>query len=567
MSYFTNQPFVNNGDMVTSFTAASATETTALVNSQGYQDFSTLSTWMKEDPMKNMLKLDSYFGQQETSRLPLFQDVIKHDAVLEVNGWEGEFHYQLPVETDHRMVTVDDTSDQELCGLGGSTFEIILNKELSPLSTLSAEGMDGDILVVSDLAPVRNLGYGFAHLVVLAGAENDPDKVYNRALLKKDTEYFEISSSAVGEYTTDLSKVGMPTGTNYMTCKFKLGAGQGVETWFTAKANSVSLMPGYTTASTQDYISEIEKYWNNNQEVLVGMFKDKVGRHKFTVGSILEMLAIQKFARNFNTALMFQKGFSFSTSKGVIRYNEGLWRQMRRGFIHTYGRRGGFSLEDLKIVRDYVFKANTSLKIEDSITRIKCGTELYNNIDTLIQKEFNQQLQTIAPLLGSERVVSKNPVSGNLNELTLALIKGKTVNVPGIGWIEAIEDKTLNYMNVTDRKLRGMNPSGMDYTTYSGIIWDVTDQTYSNNGKLPEGVKNVGGNNSANIYMIRPMGESVYWGRQNGRYNQNSATDIIASAKTMTEEFFIFGFGAMWMKDPSKFVMVELEEGARKGYK
>jgi len=566
MSFFTNQPLTNNGDMVTSFTTASANETNALINSQGYQDFSTLSTWFKEDPMKNMLKLDSYFGQQDVSRLPLFQDVIKHDAILEVNGWEGEFHYQLPIETDHSMKTVDDTSDQELCGLGGSTFRIVLNKEMSPFQTISCQGMDGDVLVISDIAPVRNLGYGFEHLVVLAGAEQDPDKTYNRAYLKKDIQYFEMSSSAVGEYTEQLAKVGMPTGTNYMTCKFKLGAGQGVETWFTGKANSVSLMPGYTSASTQDYINEVEQYWNNNKEVLVGVYKDRAGKHKFTVGSILEMLAIQKFTRNFNTSLMFQPGFSFSTSKGVIRYNEGLWRQMRRGFVHTYGRRGGFSLEDLKLIRDYVFKGNVNMKIEDSIMRIKCGSELYNNIETLIQKEFNQQLQVIAPLLGSERVLTSNPVSGKLNELSLALIKAKTVNLPGIGWVEAIEDKTMNYMNVTDKNLRGFNPNGMDYTAYSGIIWDVTDQTYSNNAKMPDSVKVLGNNKSANIYMIKPMGESVYWGRQNGRYNQSSATDIIATAKTMTEEFFIFGFGAMWMRDPSKFLMVELEESARKGY-
>lgn len=565
MSFYTNQTFVNNGDMVTSFATKSATQATALVNSEGYQDFSTLSTWFKEDPLKNMLKLDSYFGQQEVTTTPLFQDVIKHDAVLEVNGWEGEFNYQLPIETDNNMKTVDDTSHQELCGLDGSTFSIILNRELSPYSTLSCQGMDGDILVVSDIAPVRNVGYGFEHFVNLAGAEQDPDKTYNRGLLKKDIQYFEMGSSALGEYTEKLSKVHMPAGTNYMTCKFQLGAGQGVESWITGKANSVSLMPGHTAVSTQEYLNEIESYWDREEEVLVGM-STKNGKHKFTVGSILEMLAIKKFTRNFNTSLMFQKGFSFSTSKGAIRYNEGLWRQMRRGFIHTYGRRGGFTLEDLKIVRDYVFKGNPSMKIQDSILRIKCGSELYNNIDTLIQREFNQQLQTISPLLGSGRVTPIHPVSGALDELKLAIIKAKMVNVPGIGWVEAIEDRTMDYMNVTDKSLRGMNPNGKDYTAYSGIIWDATDQTYSNNAKMPAGTKLVGANKTANIYMVKPMGESVYMGRQNGRYSSQSATDIIASSKMMTEEFFIFGFGAMWMRDPSKFIMVELEESQRRGY-
>jgi len=67
--------------------------------------------------------------------------------------------------------------------------------------------------------------------------------------------------------------------------------------------------------------------------------------------------------------------------------------------------------------------------------------------------------------------------------------------------------------------------------------------------------------------MVTPKGDKVYWGRENGRYSMNSATDILASAKTMHTSFFIYGFGDIWMKDPSKFVMMELEKPARKGYK
>jgi hypothetical protein len=47
----------------------------------------------------------------------------------------------------------------------------------------------------------------------------------------------------------------------------------------------------------------------------------------------------------------------------------------------------------------------------------------------------------------------------------------------------------------------------------------------------------------------------------------NSATDILASARTMHTSFFIYGFGAAWIKDQSKFVTLELEESARKGFK
>ena len=320
--------------------------------------------------------------------------------------------------------------------------------------------------------------------------------------------------------------------------------------------------------SIQDYIKEIENFYKSGQEVVFAQEKLPNGSHKYTVGTIMEMLAIQKFNRNMNTSMMFQKGFSISTSKGTIRYNEGLWRQMRRGFIHTYARRGGITLEDIKIVRDYVFKINPQKDFKDSILRFKAGTEAYNNIDTLIQREFNVQLQNIAPLMGSVMILPTNPVSGGLYDLRLDLVRAKMVNIPGIGWTEVIEDKTMNYINVTDKSLRGMNPNGMDYTTYSAIIWDVTDTMYSNvKQDLPAGTTLIGDNREANIYMVTPKGDKVYWGRENGRYSMNSATDILASAKTMHTSFFIYGFGDIWMKDPSKFVMMELEKPARKGYK
>jgi hypothetical protein len=565
MSFYTNQNLQRNGDAVVKITPLSASKAQAFINSQGHQDFSTLSSWYQDDPLRNHQKLQSFFGQQEMVSLPLFQDVIKHDAILEVNGWEGKFSYDLPIETDNHMRTTDDTSDQQYAGADGTPFKIVLNRELAPYSTLTCDGIDGDVLVVSDVAPVRNLGYGYEHYVTLDTAEADPDKTYPSYLLKKDIQYFEMSSSALAEYGEKLSLVHFPAGTNYMTCEFQLGSGQGVETFVTGKADSVDLKFG--TTRSMDYIKEVEKMYSEGKEVVLASVKGANGSHNYKVGTIMEMLAIQKFNRNMNTSLMFQKGFSQSTSKGVIRFNEGLWRQMRRGFIITYGQRGGITFEHIKMLRDYVFKANPSKDIKQSILRFKAGTEAFNNIDTLIQKEFNVQLEKIAPLLGSDRVLPTNPVSGGLYDLQLELVRAARVNVPGIGWVEVMEDKSMNYINMTDKNLRGMNPNGMDYTTYSAIVWDVTDQTYSNNGELPKRVKNVGNNNEANIYMITPKGEKVYWGRENGRYSQNTATDIIASAKTMHSSFFIYGFGAIFQKDNSKFAMIELESSARKGYK
>lgn len=570
MSFYSDQNLTINSDIITSFDIIKRDEAVALRNSKGYQDFSTLATWVEQDPLKNMLTLETAWNKQDITRLSLFQDAVKHDAVLEVNGWEGEFHYKMPVETDTCMKTVEDTSDQAVdggVGADGTPFRIVLNRELSPNTPISCDGVDGDTLIVSDLYPTTDLGYGFEHWVVFTPSLSDPDRTYDASLLESGREYFEMGNAYIAEYSEKLGKVHMPSGTNYITAKFKLGSGQGVETWFTGKANSVSLMPGYTTADTQAYINEINGMGGDvDNNVVAGVMKNTTtGKVSVTVGSLLEKLAIQKFNKNFNTSLMFMQGANISTSKGNLVFNEGLWRQMLRGFVHTYSMRGQFSFEDLRILRDYAFQGNPGMKAEDSILRMKMGSELYDNVEVLIQNEANRQVTALAPLLGSDRVLPVNPITGKLDSLEVALVKFGKVKVPGIGLVDPIRDTTMDYTKLTDRQLRGMNPGGKDFTTYSGIVWDVTDQMYSNNKQLPAGTKAVNDNTNANIYFVKPQGESIYWGRENGRYSQSRSSDILASAKTMHESFFMYGFGAMWVADASKFAMTQLEKSNRVG--
>jgi hypothetical protein len=437
-----------------------------------------------------------------------------------------------------------------------------LNREFAPLTTLTADGLDGEAISVSDAEPVRDLGYGFEHTVVLMS--NDPDKTYPSELLEKGIQYFE-TGGGMAEYSEKLNGIHAPSGTSYMRSEFQLGTGQGVEVSVTGKANSVDLARG--TTSSLDYIKEIESYYKKGNEVVFLQDKSTNSpKHKYTVASILEMLAIQKFNVNFSTSLMFQKAFTIKSTKGVVRYNEGLWRQMKRGFILTYSKRGGITRSLLKQARDYVFKAN-QMSTMDSRIKFKCGTEAYNNILEIFKDEANIQLGVMGALLGSERVLPKNPLSGDLMNLRLDPIRFREVNLPGIGMVEIEEDPSLNYVNVTDKNYRGMNPNGTDYTTYSVIIWNAADQEYSNNATLPKGTKAMNGGDNNNIYMVAPKNDKIFWGRENGRYSTQTATDIVASAKTMHSTFFIYGFGAMLMLDPSKFVMIELEKPARKGFK
>lgn len=559
MSFFANKTSRYSG--LTQVKMTKSSELSA-VSQQGFQDFSTLQELYEEDPIHTHLGIITAFGEQGVGSVkPFYQDALESGATLEVNGWDGRFSFDLPIETDNRMKTVEDNSNQPYAGIDGSVLYITLNRELSPGQTITADMLEGKVLVVSDVEPVQVHGAGFKHPVVLG--TKDDEATYDTSLLKPDVEYFE-TGHGIAEWGEKLAKVHMPGQSNYMTLEFTIGSPVGVETFFSGKANEVDLAWG--TTSSRELLGEIDKYDENDMPVALIRQALPNGGTRRAIGTYLQTLAVKKFNTLMSRSLMFQRGFTIPTEKGTVRYNEGLWHQMRRGFIVAYARRMGFGKEHMQRVSDYIYKVNPSMDAIERRLMFETGTELGKNFEAIYSDEVNLQMNQISPLMGSDRSIP-NPVSGTLDALVLSPVKFKEVYIAGVGTVTHKVNKGLDYLGAAqDRMLRGSNPNGMSYSTYSGVIWDTTDQTYSNNNRLPAGVTNIGGNDRENIYLVLPKGDKVFWGTENGRYSSKTASNIIASAKTMHESFFIYGLASVWMRDPSKFVMVELEKRARRGY-
>lgn len=563
MSYFN---YIPNRGRDTVIKMMKAGDAASLIQQRGYQDFSTVTQLFDEDPLNTHLGIVQEFGKQKhQATVPFYQDILQAGATLETNGWEGKFTYDLPIETDNRIKTVADMSHQSYAGIDNTEFDIAINVELAPGTKITCNGIDDDglELVVVDSEPSNDLAVGGFVMRVKLATDN-PSLTYPVDLLKDDIEYFEVDHG-VAEYGEKLALVHMPGRSNMQTLEFQLGSPKGVETFWTGKADSINLAAGKT--DSRDYLDEVEAFAKEGKEVAI-IAQKTAGKIGTSVATMLQMLAINKFNHLMSTSLVFGQGSTLTTDKGVIRYNEGLWRQFRRGFIVTYPKRMGMQRMHLMQAADYAFKENPALDIIDRVLRFKVGTELEKNFTELYREEAANQLNNISNLLGSTSVLPTNPVKGNdLYNLSLELVRFKTLTLPSIGKVETIVDPSLNYVGMQDRRFKGANPNGMSSTTYSGVIWDVTNQTYSNNRRdLPNGVTNIGGNDKANIYLVMPQGDKIYWGTENGRYSHKSARDIVASRKTMTEGFFIYGSAAVWMRDPSRFVMIELDKAARRGF-
>lgn len=557
-----NIPPLRNGDQVIGFMKGAD-----LKKRGGYQDWASLHTWYTEDPLKNHMKLQTFFGMQGRTKYQysITNELLANKAVLDVNGWEGKFTYDLPVETVEEMITVFDNSDQEFAGIDETTFKITLSEELAPGTTITADAYRGLEIVVAEDEPVRAKGDGWEHPMKLN--TNDPDAYYPKHLLAKGIQYF-VTGHGVAEFGTRLAKVRMPNTPGYMTCEFQLGSPRGAESFVTGKADSVRLAGGI--AQSKDYLDQIMSEANNVGELMVMMDVDKAGnpiKKTGRVGAVMEFLTLRELDRLTASSHMFQKGGTIKSANGVIRYNEGLWPQLRRGYVKKYGRKGGITLEHLKDLSDYIFRANPLLPLIERNITLKAGTPAYNNILQIIDKQVKAQLAVLAPLLGADRVLPSNPVTGDIYNLKLALVRFTTVFLEGIGNLTVEEDTSLNFTGLSDRRISGMHENGYDQTAYSVIAWDAEDQKYSNNKQLPKGATLVdGGNPRANIYLVKPEGEYVYWGRRTGRYDSRTASDIMASFKEMGEEFWAYNNSCIFVSDPSRFVMLELDEVSAKGY-
>jgi hypothetical protein len=84
---------------------------------------------------------------------------------------------------------------------------------------------------------------------------------------------------------------------------------------------------------------------------------------------------------------------------------------------------------------------------------------------------------------------------------------------------------------------------------------------------MPKGATLIeGGNAGANVNLVKPQGEMLYWGSTNGRYDYRKAGDIMSSMKQIGQDYWAFSIMSVWIKDITRFVTIELDPAARKGF-
>lgn len=539
-----------------------------------------------EEQSRYHLGLLSTWGMQSKESYPIISKLLERGSELMVDGYFGEFTYDKPFYDPKRgMRTIASTVAEagDYPGIDESEFDIMLSEKCYPGEILGTDpyGDEAQLHVVNCEASELN-GEGWRTTVTLTSGQ--ASDYYNASFLEADINYYKLDHKGV-EYTTTFAGVELPSGdpSGMLTARFKLGGIRGIEGYVTgfADAKQGGLATAEYNNDTEKAMAQMQmKYANGDSSANTVIFGDPADLPNARATSLMEYLVEKTLAKRTATSHLWLKQGQIKSSNGAITYlNEGVWHQMRRGKRIPIPKFGGITKAHIAEAVDYIYRGNPDLPWEDREVVFEGGKLAEDNLLLLFQNEVMQQVgvleQTgmLAFLFGDRGVLSDNLRTGlvkgaDLNNLEIAqMIRFTSIKLPGIaGKVSIRHNPSLDRLNGNPTDFRGQFKNGYDWTSHSLIIWDVTDQSFSNNEKNVKGAKTINGDSTIkdNLYLVRPKQGMMVKGQENGRWDRGKTSGVISSNSLIGQGFWAFNSSSMWIPNPEKVVMIELSKGARR---
>lgn len=564
-----------NGDMIVARTDKKTIESVG-----NHFDTNSLRAMYNQDTEAHNLGLIKLWGQGVTTSFPIYSGLLENKQILSVDNPQGNVDYEIAIKDSGKCVTIRDTSaEYPFAGLDKSVFRIILNKKYEPGDILTPSYYKKGVqLVVTDKngEEVKQVVGGWSLPVIYA--TQDRRASYDASLLKAGRQYFKSGQSVGGEYGTWYGSPNFGGGSTTMKIRFQLNNESGHEFSMTGKAMKGNLSGAANQMTSDAFAEEADQYGEfamltkatNLAQSKDGGVTFKSGS-KITVSSVFPLYLHREHHKVIAKQVLFQDAATFRGQNGteIVKLNEGIYKQMRRGKVITYGRPMGMTRADLADAMEYLFIGNP-LPTHEREATFSCGKYMEQNFYQIFKEEINSQNAGIQNWLGADRVLPKSPVSGSdLMNLSYEGVRFTSVNIVGIGKVTVKNDPSLDYRPGEDRFISGMHQGGLAHTTYSAVIWDTASQMYSNNRKLPQGATLVdGGDNKANMYLVKPDGAMTTFGSEIGRVGGEDIgySDLISSSRSRLRSWWIYSSVAGLVLDKSRFVIIELDESVEAGF-
>jgi hypothetical protein len=518
-----------------------------------FTDTNHLYNILGQNAFIDHLGLVTPFNQYGLVNTPILDFLNMKKATLYLDNIEGKFRFSQPYKRGLPYV-VDTfyTNTIQKPGLDASRFVLKLSEAYTNGDVLTTDLRNAPSLVVTEEEVVYEQD-GWLHTVEIA-SQNRKHTYYPKKYLKPGSQYAKIDH-AIDEYSSQGTSISSQR-LGWLELEANLGSGERkVEHWITLHGAVLAM------AAADKLKSRIGSYDLNKMDAVLNFYnRNKKG--DVVPGSLgwlptIDGMVISELFNMQEMSFMWNKGGEVSLSgRKKIKLGLGLYEQLRSGNRLPYTR-GKLNLDLIDSAIANLYRG-TGIPVEKRETTLDVGSGFLNEVAKLLEL----------------KIIAKTP--GIINADQLGMISGKDpMNLTG-----GYRFTSWRFPNAGMVKFR-LNPAldneyGLRNTdglygefpdhSFSAMILDVTDSRSTNSSqKFREAdVRNATDlNKDSNVYLVKPRAASDdYWGYIAGSvspFGLAKSKGFASSSSRPGYGIFAYNFGNVWVKDPSRTLLIEIE--------
>ncbi len=483
------------------------------------------------------------WAMKQKVEMPLYQmSSFGGKNTIVVDNARGEYKWQTPISQDLPFIVEDIEPANLAKGVDGTTFKIKLNKrEFGHGDIIAFDKFNGaEMYITAD--DIIHLGDGVIYTVQLTN--NDNYKSLDNKYLTNGQTVFR-KGSARGEYGERFSDINVQTGYREFY-NFVGGAEAHVHYSISSKADL--MIKGGMNADGTLPVTEIWRNFGvNNGDPSITSIESAVavlgkggvkkaianGDLSRTFLTSMESAHVSKIAKDIETYLMWGHGGRVKQDgPDDVRLSVGLWKQLDSSYKKIYNKIN-FSLDLFRseLYNFYAGKVDFSGPDPKREIVVQTGIAGMKMVDAAIKKEVAASNLTIqASDIGA--ITNKGMDLGFGFAYTSYII-------PFLANVKFVVNPALD--NVNNSSLENPMIDGYPLSSYSFIVFDITDNT------------------NDNIYLLKSkLDVGLKWWYQNGtmdymgRHAGFQSSGQFNGYRVMMSQLM----PAVWVKDPTKVLKI-----------
>lgn len=464
-----------------------------------------------------------------------------------VEDLDGRWSWKLPVSNDLPFVIEDMTPGNTTKGIDGTTFQIKMSRrEFGKGEIITYDKYAGVELYIVPEADIIQASDHYIYTVQLVN--NDSSRYLDNKFLAGGTKYFRVGS-ARGEYGETYADMTVRSG--YREFFNFLPTGE-AHVYYTVSERAKLILDGGLNADGTIPVTEIWKNTDPNLDPSVTSLTQMEGvmgkgyiakaRAAGTLNATyltkMDARHMTKIAKDIENYLMWGKGGRVrQDGPDDIRMSVGLWKQLDSAYKRIYNK-NGFSLKLFRTELYNFFNGKVEFDGPDPrrVLQVNTGIAGMKMIGDAILAEANALGWVI-----------------NADKSGLGAITGEGMNLSfGYAFTEVIIPFygklvfKLNpaYDNVNNNSIENPTIDGFPLSSYSYVIWDITD------------------NKNDNIFLMKDKFDNGFkWSYANG------TMDYFGKTQGFQRSGMFNGFNVymgqknpgLWVKDPTKILKIVMK--------